>query len=184
MMKRFATVVIAAAMMIGGVGVANAQMHGSHGGSSGGGGSWHGGGSSGGAWHGGGSWHGGGWYGGHSHVVVGVGFGWPYWGWGWPGYYSGYYYPYAYSAYYPYSYGYPYGYDPGYSGYSGSYIEQGTPAPAAPSAPARGEYSPQSQYSYYCPDPAGYYPQVPTCAKGWLRVVPQSAPGPTGPTTY
>jgi hypothetical protein len=109
-------------------------------------------------------------------VFVGVGFGAPYWGWGWG--WPGYYYPYGYSAYYPY-YDYPYGYD---SGYSGTYIEQGAPA-AAP--PARGEYSPApSQYSYYCPDPAGFYPQVPTCAKGWLRVVPPSAPGPTGPGAY
>lgn len=176
-MKRFATVVIAAAMMIGGIGVASAQMHGSHGGSSGG--SWHGG-SGGGNWHGGGgNWHGGSWHGGHSHVFVGVGFGAPFWGWGWG--WPGYYYPYAYSAYYPYYYDYPYGYD---AGYSGSYIQQGAPAPAAPPAAARGEYSPQSQYSYYCPDPAGYYPQVPTCAKGWLRVVPQNAPGPTGPAAY
>ena len=41
-----------------------------------------------------------------------------------------------------------------------------------------------SPYQYYCPNPAGYYPQVPTCAAGWLRVVPPSAPGPTEPTQH
>jgi hypothetical protein len=159
-MKRIATFVIAVAMMIGGIGVASAQMHGSHGGSSGG--AWHGGGSS---WHNSGSWHGGHFHGGHSRVFIGVGFGAPFWGWGW---WPGYYYPYAYPAYYP---AYPY-YDYPYYDYSGSYVEQGSSAPAP------------SNYSYYCPDPAGYYPEVATCPKGWLRVVPQGAPGPTGPATY
>jgi hypothetical protein len=112
---------------------------------------------------------------------VGFGFGWPYWGWGWP-YYG---YPY-YSYYYPtYYYGYPYygsyygGYPYDYgSDYSGGYIEQGSGgSPQAAPAPSQ----PRAEYSYYCPDPAGYYPQVATCPKGWLRVVPQNAPGPTSP---
>lgn len=33
-------------------------------------------------------------------------------------------------------------------------------------------------YYYYCRDPEGYYPRVPNCPSGWLRVVP---PGPGGP---
>jgi hypothetical protein len=33
-------------------------------------------------------------------------------------------------------------------------------------------------YSYYCTDPAGYYPQVQNCAKGWLKVVPDGSPTP------
>jgi len=33
----------------------------------------------------------------------------------------------------------------------------------------------QPQAQFYCPD-SGYYPAVPTCPKGWLRVVPDNAP--------
>lgn len=29
-------------------------------------------------------------------------------------------------------------------------------------------------YAYYCRRPAGYYPQVPRCPDGWLKVVPDS----------
>jgi hypothetical protein len=184
-LKRFAMIMLAVATLFGGIDVASAQRGGgSHGGAAasggshgGSGGSWHGGG---GNWNGGshgGNWnggsHGGNWHGGHSNFVVGVGFGWPYWGgWGWwPGYYYGGYYPYypAYNAY-PYTYE-PYSYD---TYPTGTYIQRDAPA----AGPARNDYS------YYCPDPAGYYPDVRTCAKGWLRVVPQNAPGPTGPTSY
>ncbi len=174
-MKRFAMILLAVATLVGGIGVASAQMRGggSHGGGamSGGGhggGSWQGGGS----WHGGNNWNGGNWHGGHTRFVVGVGFGAPFWGWGW---WPGYYYP-PYYPYYPAYSGYPYSYEPySYDTYpSGTYIEQNAPAPAQA----------RSDYSYYCPDPAGYYPQVRACAKGWLRVVPQNAPGPTGPTSY
>jgi hypothetical protein len=170
-MKRFAMIMLAAATLVGGIGIASAQMHGSHGGRGGAmsSGGWHGGGT----WHGGGNWHGGNFHNGNfrSRVFIGVGFGAPFWGWGWwPGYYSPYYYP----AYYP---AYPY-YDGDYYPYdSSTYIEQGTPT-YSQSAPAYGQ---GTQYWYYCPDPAGYYPQVPTCAKGWLRVVPSGAPGPTSP---
>lgn len=31
-----------------------------------------------------------------------------------------------------------------------------------------------STYWYYCPDPAGYYPYVSACPKGWMTVVPQT----------
>ncbi|TQI80609.1 hypothetical protein FHU10_4516 [Serratia fonticola] len=31
-------------------------------------------------------------------------------------------------------------------------------------------------YAYYCRSPAGYYPQVPRCPAGWLKVVPDSVP--------
>ena len=50
------------------------------------------------------------------------------------------------------------------------YIQQqpGAPVQAAP-----------QQYSYYCTDPAGYYPQVPNCNKPWLKVVPDGSPQPT-----
>jgi hypothetical protein len=173
-MKRFAMIVLAAVGLVGGIGVASAQMHsGSHGGggmhagtSGHSGGSWSG--HSGGSWNGG-NWHGGNWRGGGhgSRVFVGVGFGAPWWGW-WPGYYPLYYPYYGSYGYYPYPDYYSYDYvEP-------SYIQQDDSAYQPRSGP-RGDYS------YYCPDPAGYYPQVQTCAKGWLRVVPQSAPGPGAP---
>jgi hypothetical protein len=143
-----------------------------------GGGGHSGGGHSGGGWSGGGgSWHGGGggWHGGHSHVTVGFGFGYPYyWGWGYPyyGYYG--YYPYAYG--YPYPAAYPYGYYD--DGSSSTYIQRDSGEGIAPSYPApRGEFSaPRDQYSYYCTNPAGYFPQVNNCPSGWLTVVPNAAP--------
>jgi hypothetical protein len=162
-MKRFAMILLAAVGLVGGVGVAGAQMHsGSHGG---------GGTHASGQWHSGGSWNGGNWRGGNWHggsrVFVGVGFGAPWWGW-WPGYYPLYYPYYGAYGYYPYPDYYSYDYvEP-------SYVQQDNSA----SQPRSG---PRGEYSYYCPDPAGYYPQVQTCAKGWLRVVPQSAPGPGAP---
>lgn len=36
------------------------------------------------------------------------------------------------------------------------------------------QQSASSGYWYYCPDPAGYYPYVPSCPKGWMTVVPQT----------
>jgi hypothetical protein len=176
-MKQFAMILLAAVTLAGGSGIASAQGHGASGGGgghgSGGGGGWHG---NGGGWHGnGGGWHGGNWHGGNWHgngwygsrVVVGVGFGWPYWGWGWPGYY-----PY-YSGYYP---AYPYYSDAGYGYSAPTYGQQDAPAYTEQRSFSEGQ-----QYLYYCPDPAGYYPQVPSCANGWLRVVPPNAPGATAP---
>jgi hypothetical protein len=97
-------------------------------------------------------------------------------GW-WPGYYPGYY-PY-YAGYYPaypsYAVDYPYGYEYGFESAAPSYVQKDAPAYGQESSGQRG------QYSYYCPDPAGYYPQINTCARGWLRVVPQGAPGPAAP---
>lgn len=183
-MKRFAIILLAAVGLVGSIGVASAQMHrGSQGGgahASGGsssGGSWNRGG---GNWHGGGSWNrgGGNWHHGHSsRVFIGLGFGAPFWGWGWwPAYYPAYY-PYSsyYSAYPYYAADYPYGYEYGFDSVAPGYVQKDAPA-----------YSQQGSgqgrdYSYYCPDPAGYYPQVATCARGWLRVVPPSAPGPAAP---
>ncbi|TMH19857.1 MAG: hypothetical protein E6H64_11715 [Betaproteobacteria bacterium] len=163
-MKRFAMIVLAVIGLVGGIGVASAQMH--SGGSHGGGGS-----HASGQWHSGGSWNGGNWRGGNWHggsrVFVGVGFGAPWWGW-WPGYYPLYYPYYGTYGYYPYPAYYSYDYaEP-------SYIQQDDSAYQSRSG-QRGDYS------YYCPDPAGYYPQVQTCAQGWLRVVPPSAPGPGAP---
>ena len=173
-MKRIILAVVAALGLAFASGSALAQHQG--GGHMGGGGMG-GGGMGGGAYHGGGGgYHGGGYYHGgyyrrHSHgyyPYFGFAIGFPYWGlgYGYP------YYGYPYYASYPYSY--PY--------YSGSYYS----APASYSdAPAYdGGYTQrdmnsapqgQGQFSYYCTDPAGYYPQVQSCSK-WLRVVPDNAP--------
>ena len=40
---------------------------------------------------------------------------------------------------------------------------------AAPQSPVWVEKS--QDFRYYCPDPAGYYPKVPRCPKGWMKVV-------------
>ena len=40
---------------------------------------------------------------------------------------------------------------------------------AAPQPPVWVEKS--QGFQYYCPDPAGYYPKVPMCPKGWMKVV-------------
>jgi len=32
-------------------------------------------------------------------------------------------------------------------------------------------------YYYYCRHPEGYYPRVPNCPSGWLRVLPSRGPG-------
>ena len=48
-------------------------------------------------------------------------------------------------------------------------------------APAFWWGAPSYFYSYpyaYCTDPAGYYPRVPSCAKGWLKAVPAGSPVP------
>ena len=37
---------------------------------------------------------------------------------------------------------------------------------------------PQPTYYYYCRNPQGYYPRIPNCPSGWLRVLP---PGDAGP---
>jgi len=160
--KKFLIAAAAALTMATVATTASAQHSMSHSG----GGSWHGGSSSwngGGNWHGGGDWHGGNWRGVHGSRFA-FSFGFPafyYWG---PGYY-----PYAYA--YPY----PYGYYDGYSLYDDAvpqtYIQRDSGEAVAPPAPAQ-----RSQYSYYCTNPAGYYPQIANCPSGWLTVVPNSAP--------
>jgi hypothetical protein len=158
-----ATVATTASAQRGGGGGGMSHSGGGGGWQGGGGGNWHGG--SGGNWHGGGgNWHGG--HDGHSHFGFAVGFPfyWPYYG----------YYPYG--GYYPYAYGYGYPYYDGYSSYYDSgapqtYIQRDSGDTFAPAGPPQ-----RSQYSYYCTDPAGYYPQVATCPSGWLTVVPNAAP--------
>ena len=54
--------------------------------------------------------------------------------------------------------------------------------PAAPPAAANIQpWSGRGEYLYYCQDPAGFYPQVPLCSMGWLKVVPEGAPGRPAP---
>jgi hypothetical protein len=167
-MKKF-VIAAAAALALGTVPIAaSAQSHshgssggGSHGGSSWqGGGNWHGGGDR----HGGGDWHGGGWHG--TRFGLSIGFQSIYWGPGNNPY--GYAYPYAYSYPYPYTY-----YDGGAydDGAPQTYIQRDSGDAIAPAAPQQ-----RSQYSYYCTDPAGYYPQIANCPSGWLTVVPNGSP--------
>jgi hypothetical protein len=149
----------AAALTLATVATAASAQHGgaSHSGS------WSGGSHAGSNWHGGGHWHGGSWHG--SRIGLSLGFGFPYY-WG-PAYY-GYPYPYAYAYPYPYSYYDGYAYD---DAVPQTYIQRDSGDAVAPTAPAQ-----RSQYSYYCTNPAGYYPQVATCPSGWLTVVPNNAP--------
>ena len=115
---------------------------------------------------GGGGWHGGHFRDGHSHGNFRVFIGAPAFWWGAP------YYP----SYYPYSYYDGYSYPgPNYGDLGPTtYIQQdsGTAAQSGAGQTSGGGYS------YYCPDPAGYYPQVQNCAKGWLKVVPDGSPMP------
>ena len=169
-MKRILLAMVAGLALAVGSGTALAQ----HSGGGHDGGARHGGGG-----HGGGGWHGGhgghgGWHGG-TRIGIGIGFPGFYWGpgWGYP-YYAGYphYAGYPYYSSYPYYAAYPYSYsdeliyvEPGPS----TYIQRDMN-----SAPQGSE----GQYSYYCPDPAGYYPQLQNCPKGWLKVVPENSPRP------
>lgn len=57
--------------------------------------------------------------------------------------------PYYYATYSPYS--------------SPVYLDQDPPTYVDPQPDG---------YFYYCQDPAGYYPDVPSCAIGWMLVVP------------
>ena len=156
-MKKFALVIAAAFALSGVAATASAQSHGMHSGGS----SWHGGGHSGGDWHGGshGDWRGGHFFRGPRFAFS---FGFPaysYWG--------------PYYGYYGYPYPYAYPYDP-YAYYDSGpqvYIQRDSGDAVAPANPRR-----PSDYSYYCTDPAGYYPQVASCPSGWLKVVPNSPP--------
>jgi hypothetical protein len=169
-MKRIALAVVAALGLAVGSGSALAQHagHDGGGGHSGGGNSgWHGGGGNGG-------WHGGG-HGFHGGPRFSVGFGFPgFYGFGYPYYgYGGYpYYSAPYYAAYPYYDAAPYSYYPSDSGYpdQGNYSQRGDMSSGAPPS--------EPQYQYYCPEPAGYYPQLQSCPKGWLKVVPERSPRP------
>jgi len=89
---------------------------------------------------------------GQAHFRRGVWVG-PVWGPGWWG-------PYG-------PYGYPY---PSY--YSPPVVVQQEPQEYVYQPAPRSE----QQYWYFCQDPQGYYPNVKKCPKGWLKVVPNSAP--------
>ena len=66
--------------------------------------------------------------------------------------------------YLPYSYGYAYPQPGGL--YGGLYT--------SPVYVERGDET-QSASWYYCADARGYYPDVPQCPSGWLRVIPGPA---------
>jgi hypothetical protein len=89
----------------------------------------------------------------HGSVRFGVVVGAPFYPWYYPPYY-----------YYP-----PYPYAPvAAPAAPTTYIEQG----GAQSAPSQ-----RSSYWYYCEASKTYYPYVKECPAGWMRVVPQAAPG-------
>jgi hypothetical protein len=67
------------------------------------------------------------------------------------------------SLYYPTTY-----YSPAY--YPPVVIE--TPAPVA-YVEQRAVSSLQEDYWYYCQSPSGYYPEIPECHSGWIKVLPQ-----------
>jgi hypothetical protein len=75
--------------------------------------------------------------------------------WGWPGYY--------------YPYGYPYGPYP-YAAPVASEVTVIQPAAAA-AAP---------QFWYYCDNPSGYYPYIPSCPTAWRPVPATPAAAPQG----
>ena len=153
-MKRIALAVVAALGLVIGSGTALAQR--------GGGG------------HDGGAWHGGGHGGGHGGTHIGIGFGFPGFYWG-----PGFGYPYSpYYGGYPYYSSYPY-----YAGYQSYYPDEPVYVEPGPSTyiqrdMSSGAQGGEGQYLYYCPDPAGYYPQLQNCPKGWLKVVPEGSPRP------
>ena len=87
----------------------------------------------------------------HGGVRFGVVIGAPFYPWTYPPYY---YYPPVYPTYAPAA--------------PTTYVEQGG-VQAAPSL--------RSSYWYYCEASKTYYPYVKECPAGWMRVVPQAAPG-------
>jgi hypothetical protein len=89
---------------------------------------------------------------GGSRVVVGVGFGYPFWG----PYWSPWYYP------PPYYYGAPVV----VRSAPVTYIEQGSSQPVSQPGGSGGNWW------YYCETTRGYYPYVKECPAGWLRVQP------------
>jgi len=81
-----------------------------------------------------------------ARVFVGVGIGVPYYG-----------------------YGYGYGYAPYY--YPPAVVYAPPPVVYAPQPePAPSYIAPPQQFSYYCDNPQGYYPSVPSCSTPWREV--------------
>ena len=133
-----------AAVLVGSVGTASAQMHGGAGG-------WHGG-----RFHDGGLSHHERF---HHHTKSGLFLGVPAFWWGAP-YYPDYYPASRYDG----SFALPAYGEPGPM----TYIQQGSTTTVWSGAAQTGG----GEYSYYCTEPAGYYPQVKNCANGWLKIVP------------
>lgn len=106
---------------------------------------------------------------------LGTTLGYPYYGYG--GYRNRFYgnfsfgYPYYYRPYYrPYYYGgyMQFPYSPSVIVVPSSppvYIQQPSTTQSAP--------TPETNYWYYCEEPAGYYPYVKKCPGGWIKVAPQ-----------
>jgi hypothetical protein len=73
----------------------------------------------------------------------------------------------SFPLWYPY---YPYSYAPAYGN---DYPQAGQEWPVYI------QREPPAEYWYYCWDPQGYYPYVPECPGGWVKVAPQPNPGPS-----
>ncbi|MBU9856548.1 hypothetical protein J1778_14810 [Rahnella sp. H11b] len=83
-------------------------------------------------------------------------------------------------GYYGHGYGHGYYHGGYYRGWYGPDVVIGIPPPvyygppavvyAAPPQPQTYVEKPPA-YAYYCQNPAGYYPQVPACPRGWMKVV-------------
>ncbi|RFC32208.1 MAG: hypothetical protein DID92_2727745193 [Candidatus Nitrotoga sp. SPKER] len=125
-----------------------------------------GGGHGGGGWRGGGGWHGGTRVGIYLGAPIGFNYGYyPYSYYGTP-YYGSPYYPPA-SAYYPLVQSAPV-----------TYTEQDDASQfQVQEIPKNLPQDAQGSWWYYCADSKAYYPYVNQCPGGWLKVVPQPAPG-------
>jgi hypothetical protein len=72
----------------------------------------------------------------------------------------------------PFGYGYGYGYSPYY--YPPPVVYAPPPVVYVPPPPPVNYIAQPNQSSYYCDNPRGYYPAVPSCSTGW-----REAPAPS-----
>jgi len=79
----------------------------------------------------------------------------------------------------PFWYPYPYAYPYPYPAYSPPVVVESSP-PMYIQREAQPAPAPQAQYWYYCQNAQAYYPYVKECPGGWMQVVPQASPPPTG----
>ena len=57
----------------------------------------------------------------------------------------------------------------------GGVVILSAPLITAPPVPAPQVYVEKApRYRYYCPESGGYYPDIPRCPKGWMKVIPHN----------